>query len=150
MVVIKKATPENASLLSIIAISSKGHWGYTKEVLASWIPKLMVSEEALEKHYAYKLVKKNEVLGFYLLKKDVNEVINLEFLFVLPAYIGQGYGGQLLNHAIQKAKELSTQSIKVLSDPNAEAFYESYGFKKIGEKESSIPERFLPIMQLDV
>ena len=38
----------------------------------------------------------------------------------------------------------------LLADPNAFPFYMSQGFIIIDQKESSIPNRFLPIMQKDL
>ncbi|WP_302849917.1 hypothetical protein [Polaribacter batillariae] len=38
----------------------------------------------------------------------------------------------------------------LLADPNAVSFYNSQGFYKVDEKESTIVGRFLPMMQKDL
>jgi hypothetical protein len=38
----------------------------------------------------------------------------------------------------------------VVADPNAVSFYVSKGFHEIDRKESTIPGRFLPVMQKDL
>ncbi len=144
------AYPKDAPLLTVIAIASKGYWEYAEKDMISWIPDLVVSEEAIEKHRVYKLIKGKEVVGFYLVKDNGSSIAILEYLFVLPQFIGKGYGALLLQHAIQKVKASTMQFIEVLSDPNAEGFYANFGFKKVEEKQSSIPGRFLPLMLLEV
>ena len=34
------------------------------------------------------------------------------------------------------------------ADPNAESFYARFGFTQVGQLQSSIKDRFLPIMEL--
>ena len=144
------AYPKDAPLLTVIAIASKGYWEYTEKDMVSWIPELVISEEDIEKHRAYKLINGKEVVGFYLVKDSGSSIAILEYLFVLPQFIGKGYGALLLQHAIQKVKASTMQFIEVLSDPNAEGFYAHFGFKKVGEKQSTIPGRFLPLLLLEV
>ena len=40
--------------------------------------------------------------------------------------------------------------MNVLSDPNAASFYAKYGFKQVSKEKSSIPGRFLPVMEKDL
>ncbi len=139
---------EDASLLTIIAIASKNHWNYTQNQMVSWIPELIVSEDSIKNNVVYKLLEGNETVGFYMLKKSNEKFVDLEFLFLLPIWIGKGYGKLLLQHAIEKTKTLGALNIKVVSDPNAEGFYANFGFKKIANKKTNVPDRFLPTMIL--
>jgi GNAT superfamily N-acetyltransferase len=74
----------------------------------------------------------------------------LDHLWVLPEYIGQGIGKQLFNHAIERCKILNISILKIESDPNAQAFYEKMGAKKIGESHSDLfsENRVLPMMEI--
>jgi len=54
---------------------------------------------------------------------------------------------------IEKWKDdltISFEYIYLDSDPNAEKFYQNLGFKVVGQLESSIKNRFLPIMELEI
>jgi predicted GNAT family N-acyltransferase len=46
----------------------------------------------------------------------------------------------------------NTQSKKIIldSEPNVEKFYEYFGFIKVGQIETSIKDRFSPIMELKI
>ncbi|WKD85893.1 dTDP-fucosamine acetyltransferase [Polaribacter huanghezhanensis] len=90
-----------------------------------------------------------EIEDFYLLNRIDSRSCVLEFLFVKPPFIGKNIGGQLIEHAIKSCRTNSCKVLSVLSDPNAVAFYEKYGFKTISLKESSVPDRFLPEMELE-
>lgn len=140
----------DANILSKIAITSKTFWGYSIDLINSWKDDLTVSEEMINNMIVYKFLREDYVLGFYILNQPKETSIELEFLFVLPAFIGKGFGNQLMNHAFQKAKELNCKQITLWADPNAVPFYESKGFKVIDKKESSIVGRFLPLLQKDL
>ncbi len=76
--------------------------------------------------------------------------VSLAFLFVSPKFIQQGFGKQLIAHAIDYSRRNKYDLLKVLSDPNAVGFYKKYGCKVISQKQSSIPGRFLPEMELSL
>ena len=63
-----------------------------------------------------------------------NKILELKRMFVLPDYQGNGYGRQLLKHAIDYAKEQKYNSI-CLDTRNelatAQHLYKKYGFKQI-------------------
>ena len=147
---IVKATALDAQLLSDIALESKSYWGYNSELLHSWQDDLTVTKNMIAKLLCYKVLCDDETVGFYILNQPKNATIELEFLFVKPRFIGKGFGNQLMQHAIFEAKQLNVKTITLLADPNAEAFYKSKGFYSINQKESSVKNRFLPVMKLDL
>ena len=55
-----------------------------------------------------------------------------------------------MNDFLQKMKKENIKKIILDSEPNAEKFYAKIGFKKIGEFETSIKNRFMPIMELEL
>ncbi|HKO76105.1 MAG TPA: GNAT family N-acetyltransferase, partial [Flavobacterium sp.] len=74
----------------------------------------------------------------------------LDNLFILPEYIGKGFGKYLMNDFLNRMKEEKFNKITLDSEPNAESFYLKFGFKKIGEFETSIKNRFMPIMEINL
>jgi len=77
-------------------------------------------------------------------------VVKLDNLFVLPNYIGNGLGQVLMNDFIDRIKSTETKKIVLDSEPNAKKFYEKFGFTKVGQIETSIKDRYLPIMELKI
>lgn len=146
---IVEAIPSDAELLTKIALASKAFWKYTQEQLDGWIDELTITSGYLSKTSAFVYKVNGTIVGFYIIDMLNTTTISLEFLFVLPEFIGKGVGHQLINHAIENARTKKGFVLKTLSDPNAESFYAKYGFKIISLQESSIPGRFLPEMELE-
>jgi GNAT superfamily N-acetyltransferase len=144
------AAISDANLLTEIALTSKAFWGYSDEQIKSWVSDLTVSEEMIKEMIVYKFIFETQIVGFYILNQPKEKTIELEFLFVLPKFIGKGIGNKLINHAFEKAISLRCTLMNLLADPNAVPFYKSKGFEIIDEKESSISGRFLPVMQKDL
>ncbi|QXP73453.1 GNAT family N-acetyltransferase [Tenacibaculum sp. AHE15PA] len=147
---IQKATINDRNLLTNIALTSKAHWGYSNELIESWRSDLTVTSKMIEDVFVYKFLQKDKIAGFYILNQPIENKIELEMLFILPEFIGKGIGKNLLLHAFTKARNLKVNKLTLLADPNAVDFYKSQGFVIIDKKESSIPNRFLPIMQKDL
>ena len=146
---IVKATFSDAEKLTEIALKSKAYWGYSKAEIESWREDLTVTSKMFEDFSIYNFLVNNKIVGFYILNRVNIRTSFLEFLFVHPNYIQQGIGRKLLAHAIAFCIGGSSAILNVLSDPNAEAFYVKHGFKVIGRRESSIPGRLLPEMELE-
>lgn len=91
---------------------------------------------------------KNETIGYYSYFEAEEKSIKLDNLFILPEYIGKGFGKILMNHFLSNIKNIGIEKIILDSEPNAEKFYNKFGFEKVGQLESSIKDRFLPIMEL--
>ena len=145
---IEKAVVSDSEILTEIAIQSKGYWGYTTEQLESWRKDLTVSKEHIAEWEVYKFVDEKQIAGFYALGIDLKtQTACIEFLFVLPTWIGKAIGIQLLQHAFENARSHNMRKISVVSDPNAKNFYAKYGFREVALEESSIPDRYLPVME---
>jgi len=142
---IVRATEKDADTLTKIALTSKAHWSYSEEEIQNWKQDLAVTSDRIKSWNFFKYVDEDQILGFSGINYLSQQTI-LEFLFVLPKYMGKGIGSALLDHAIYKATENLSMSLIVLSDPNAQSFYEKYSFVKFKEEESSIVGRFLPWM----
>jgi N-acetylglutamate synthase-like GNAT family acetyltransferase len=145
---IVKAVEDDLQRLTEIAIESKAYWGYTAEQIESWREDLTVHTKQFQQWDVYKFVSDKEIAGFYCLDLNASKTTSsLEFLFVLPKFIGKAIGSQLLQHAFQESIQQDKLKMKVLSDPNAASFYTKHGFVEISKEESSISGRFLPVME---
>lgn len=146
------AKPEEATLLSELALRSKGYWGYSAGFLASCIQELCYNESQLSSPtYCFKVAELNShiVTGFFVLNLLGSDHPELEALFIEPDFIGQGWGKYLLASAITVAKAHHAKSIKLQADPFAEGFYLANGAINVGKIESlSISGRFLPLLEI--
>ena len=150
MAVIRRARPDEAALLSELALRSKAEWGYDPEFLEACRADLSLSSEEVIAYPIYVLEQDRQVAGFYGLTGEPPEGV-FEYLFLEPRMIGQGYGKALWNHAINTARGLGFERLLIESEPSAEAFYRAMGAERIGEIESSVqPGRLLPLLRLSL
>lgn len=144
---ILKADTTDAEQLTEIAWQSKSHWNYPKEWMELWREGLKITEEIIQKNEVFKLVLANEeIVGCCVLITE-EDVLWIEHLWILPNYIGHGFGKQLLETVLQETLQPIHQKIKVVSDINAEIFYQKMGFQTVDQYASKPKGRFLPIME---
>lgn len=147
---IAPADTSDGKILTDIALKSKAFWGYSDSLIENWREELTITSKMIEEMTIYKFLQDGKIVGFYALNPPEKRTIELEMLFVLPDFIGRKIGKQLLHHSFEKGKEFNCDSMTLLADPNAVTFYESQKFYEIDRKESSIPNRFLPILKVDL
>ena len=145
---IEKANSADNEILTEITKKSKAYWGYSEEQILQWNSNLTISIDYIEKNDVFKLVSQNKIIGYYSYIKEENHKVQLDNLFVLPEYIGKGFGKYLMNDFLERMQNSKCKKIILDSEPNAEKFYQKMGFVKIGEFETSIKNRFMPIMEL--
>jgi len=130
---IRKALPEEAAALSNIAIQAKAHWGYAKEQLEVWGREfLTMSSEYISDHYVWVACIHSGAVGFSGVSINDAEA-ELDHLWVLPTYIGQRIGTQLLLYTAQRLQEMGYSEMVFTSDPHANGFYRKLGAERIGE-----------------
>ena len=151
MISIRRVLPEEANLLSKIALSAKAHWGYPERWMEIWTPLLTYSTKYFEENEGWAAVLDKKPIAFYTLQEK-HGTAWIEDLWVLPEYIGQGVGKQLFLDAISRARERGYKTLQLEADPNAVGFYEKMGMHKIGERYSEVDGqlRILPIMEMDL
>lgn len=142
---IRKAVPEDLPILNQISIESKRYWGYPEKWIQNWLNDLNIDEKDIQQQEVRVLQVADKLAGFCSIAEDV-DAYEVMHLWVLPKYIGKGYGKLLLNESIASAV-ISNKKIRVEADPNAENFYKSQGFITIEKVESFPKGRFLPVMQ---
>lgn len=147
---ILKAEPSDNELLTTITKKSKAYWGFSDEILKEWEYLLTISKEYIEKNNVFKLVKNDQIIGYYSYFSSDENTIKLDNTFICPEFIGKGFGKILMNDFLNKINQLGINKITLEAEPNAEIFYTRFGFETIGQLESSIKERYLPIMELQI
>ncbi|MFD1615817.1 GNAT family N-acetyltransferase [Gelatiniphilus marinus] len=147
---IEKAIIKDAKDLTELTIRSKSYWDYSAEQIEEWRKDLTISESYILENEVYKLTEDNNIIGYYSFFKSNDTDVKLENLFVDPKFIGCGIGKTLMTDFLQRIRKTKFERIILDSDPNAEKFYEKIGFKIIGKLETSIENRFLPIMEMKI
>lgn len=147
---IQKAIPSDHEILTQITKKSKAYWEYSNEQIEIWAQFLTVSKEYIETNPVYNLVAEDQIVGYYSFFHESENTIKLDNLFVLPEFIGKGFGKVLMNDFLLRIKDQNVQKIVLNSEPNAEIFYAKFGFIKVGQIETSIKDRYLPVMDLRI
>lgn len=149
MILIRRVLPNEADVLSQVALSAKAHWDYPDHWMKIWKPQLTFSSAYFEENESWVAEADNTPIAFYTLQ-DRNGKAWIENLWVLPEYIGKGVGKILFSHAVELARQRGYNSLQLEADPNAVGFYEKMGMYKIGERKSEVEgqPRILPIMEM--
>ncbi|MBC7912434.1 MAG: GNAT family N-acetyltransferase [Pyrinomonadaceae bacterium] len=144
----RSAMEVEASLLTELALRSKGHWGYDAGFLEDCRVDLTITPEYIASHPMFVLEEQGKVVGFYSLERQANNDVELMHLFIEPAAIGGGHGKRLWQHAVETAGQLGFQEMVIGSDPQAEAFYKAMGARRVGEVASIVRAgRMLPLLR---
>jgi N-acetylglutamate synthase-like GNAT family acetyltransferase len=147
---IRRATPDEAAVLTEIAFAAKRHWGYPENWIQQWQADLTITPEFIANHEMYVAMKDGEIAGCVAI--GFNEsVAELEHMWIRPEHMGAGLGRALFNYIKERALSLKLPVLELSADPNAEGFYERMGARRIGEVRSEIEgqPRVLPRMMID-
>ncbi len=130
---IRRARPEEADALTEIACRAKAHWGYPAHYVARWRDEfLTISPDYIVAHLVWVVVVEgDEPVAFAALERRATGD-ELEHLWVLPAYMGQGIGKRLFHVVARHSPEFS-----FTSDPHADGFYCKLGALKTGQRRSA-------------
>ena len=146
---IRPARGDECEHLTGIALRSKASWGYGEEFMTRCVDELTIEETDLRDHDIFVLEDSGDVVGFCALQARDGGGGELVDVFVEPSHHGRGHGRRLMEHAKRAARARGWRSLLVEADPNAQAFYERFGGKRIGTVASgSIPGRRLPLMEI--
>ena len=150
MTEITKSTIEDSEILTEITKKSKAYWGYSDDQMERWSELLTITKNYIETNHVYQLLDNDLTIGYYSYVYLNKKEVKLDNLFVLPNHIGIGFGKLLMNDFLNRIKNTEIEKVILDSEPNAEKFYEHFGFQKIGQIETSIKNRYLPIMELKI
>jgi N-acetylglutamate synthase-like GNAT family acetyltransferase len=147
---ILKAELTDNEILTSITKKSKAYWGFSEDILKEWEHLLTITKDYIEKNKVYKLVQNEQIIGYYSYFSTDENTIKLDNIFILPEFIGKGFGKILMNDFLKNIKQIGIIKVTLDAEPNAEKFYMTFGFETIGQLESSIKDRYLPIMELQI
>ena len=145
-----KAEITDHKIVTEITKKSKAYWGFSEDILKEWDLLLTVSKDYIEKNEVIKLVQGQQIIGYYSYFHADERTIKLDNIFILPEFIGKGFGKILMNDFLKNVKKMRFDKITLDAEPNTENFYKTFGFETVGLLESSIKERYLPIMELKI
>jgi GNAT superfamily N-acetyltransferase len=151
VVEIRRATPEAADALTRIAFAAKQHWGYPERWIQHWKGSLTITPQFVRNNEVYAAVSGGEPFAFYVLTGTGGK-LELEHLWVSPAWIGSGVGRLLFEHAMGEGASRGANAVEIEADPNAEGFYLRMGARRIGENVYEIDgqRRVLPLMAVEL
>ncbi len=143
----RKANISDISELNYISVTSKRHWRYPEEWIERWTEDLTLTERDLQAQEVLVLELQSKIIGFCSII-DQGDHYEVMHLWILPEFIGKGYGKRLLKEMLSKL-DLNKRSIWVTADPNAVLFYKKQGFRTFDKVESYPKGRYLPLMKMD-
>lgn len=144
---IRRARPADVARLTAIAHAAKRHWGYPEAEIALWRRDLTVTPDLLSEDVYLCAEDGGMVVAFCAVSLD-GETAELEHLWVDPPAMGRGHGAALFRRALAVAREHGAPSLRIASDPHAEAFYLRMGAVRVGELSSPPPGRVLPVLSM--
>ncbi|MEP6709146.1 MAG: GNAT family N-acetyltransferase [Verrucomicrobiota bacterium] len=142
-----RATPDDATVLTQIAFMAKRHWGYPENWIEHWRNILTITPEFIAAHETYAARERGEIVGFYALLPEASD-LRLEHLWILPEAMNRGVGRALFQHALERSSALGFATLQIESDPNAVAFYERMGSRRVGQTITELDgeRRELPLL----
>ena len=147
---IKLAEIGQADILTDLTRRSKAHWGYDEAQILKWYDELRVHEDDIRAERVWVGMSGNQVVGYYSFLILSASVVKLDNLFIAPQQIGKGLGKILLTHFLDRGKDMGFQRATLDAEPHAEAFYKRFGFETIDSFETSIPDRYIPVMEREL
>lgn len=144
MLKIRSATANDCEILTNIAINSESYWGYDLDYMTMFKSIYKVTEKFVNNNPTFLMEENRNIIGFYGILIG-NTEISLEYFFIDPQYIRQGYGKMLWNHLITTCKKLGIKEFSLVTSPQAKDFYVKLGAICCGEVESLLKKgRIIP------
>lgn len=146
--IIRRARPEEAEVLTQLALRSKRSWGYDDTFMSAIANDMIVRSDYLKNEYAVVAQRDDGIAGYAILRLDGGQAY-LRDLFVDPLFMRKGVGAALFDHMLVFAKNQGAKRLALVSDPNAVGFYRRYGLRLIAQEASTfVVGRKLPVMAI--
>jgi len=147
---IVKSHVDDHTVLTELTIKSKAFWGYSEKQIKDWTTLLTISKKYITENEVYNLISDGQIIAYYSFFKIDDNRVKLDNLFILPSFIGKKLGTYLVDDFILRVKKAGISVITLDSEPNSEDFYRKMGFRVVGQKETSMKNRFMPIMEKEL
>jgi GNAT superfamily N-acetyltransferase len=146
--VVRRARPDEAAILTDLAMRGKATWGYDQAFMDACRKELTITPELMAAWRFWVAEVDGEVAGMIALDLEGGGAV-LEDFFVEPRFQRRGVGAALMAVLLQACGDAQVPAVELDADPNAEDIYLRMGFTTIGRSPSgSIPGRTLPRMRL--
>nr|WP_239028783.1 GNAT family N-acetyltransferase [Pseudonocardia acidicola] len=143
---IRPARPDEADLLTGIAVRSKAYWPYPDRFIARFARSLGLSPEVIAANEVWVADRDDVVVGFYTVLQR-GELAVLDDMWLEPAEIGCGLGRRLFEHARARATAVGAAVLEWEAEPYAVGFYERMGGRQVRMTDSPLGRK-LPVMRL--
>jgi N-acetylglutamate synthase-like GNAT family acetyltransferase len=141
----------DCELLTDIAVRSKKYWNYTDSLIEIWKNDLEVTAEYIKQNIVYKIFCNDLLIGFYGLKfNNQFDCYEIDHLWLSPENINKGYGKVIFKHIKDQLLNKNQLKTIVILDPNSSGFYEKMKGKLVGQVQSKVNGRLLPIYEFDL
>jgi GNAT superfamily N-acetyltransferase len=149
---LRLAKPDEANLLTNLAMRAKASWGYSDAFMEACRDELTVTPAAMAAWTVWVAQSGPILCGMIALDlKGGSDTAELEDFFVDPDFQGQGVGKILMAALLDECRAHGVEVVGLDADPFAEAIYHRLGFSTVGSSPSkSIPGRRLPRMELSL
>jgi len=158
---IRDANQHDCKVLTEISFIAKSFWNYPDEYMKLWKEELTIRKKYLNNKIVRCYEQEGKLIGFYSIfemseqktfgKVYLEQGFWLDHMFILPKYHKKGIGREFIEDIkILSKKQQIGKSLKIFVDPNAKGFYLKVGAKEIRVSESSIPNRTIPVMEIDL
>ena len=147
---IRPARAADARQLSMVAFEAKAFWGDDLAWMEAWRPQLTLTAADLDRMIVRVAEQVETIVGFGAVDRPRGEW-ELAHLWVKPDYMRRGLGRRLLDALALAARQAGARSLRIESDPRAEAFYLGAGAARTGAIPAPMPGaplRVLPVLQL--
>ena len=147
---LRSMTPGDLAAVSQLGIAAKQSWGYNADQMKLFADQLTLSRAAFAGLLAAEVAcRGDEVVGYYTLRHHAGGKTELEHLFVMPRWFHKGVGSILLTRAMHEAARRGIAKLTIIADPHSAGFYEKFGAKKVADHQSKIPNRLIPIYEIE-
>ena len=141
--IIRAAIPGEAEELTQLCRASKSFWVYPDEWMDIWKDDLTISKSYINSNTVNVLVKHDSIVGFYAVEEE-DKLLDLGHFWIHPNFIGYGLGKVMMEHLLSR---YDAKLLYITADPNAESFYQKFGFITFEFVDTQIPDRKLPRMR---
>lgn len=158
-ILIRKAEPRDAKVLTEISFAAKRYWNYPEEYIEKWKDELTITKSYIKDNIVFTACIDSKIVGFYSIVNNprdqtfgkifMKEGYWMNHIFIRPEYIRQGIGLKLINHLKEFCKNSDINILMVFADPNAKGFYEKAGATFKYMSDSSIANRQIPVFEFD-
>lgn len=157
---IRAALKTDSEILTKISFKAKSYWDYPNEYFEIWNDELTISEQYVKENNVFVMELNQSTIAYYSIVSlkesirfssvEISKGYWLDHMFVLPDYIGRGFGNQMITHLKGVCNQQRIKQLRVLADPNSKGFYEKMGFQYLKEFPSTIEGRTTPELLLVV